>query len=95
MTINHGSNLISSANKHYEAAKTKITKSEIRKAMKVNGDQAFNSFEKKEELLTFLSQKLPNLSKKEIVALAKAVAYVHEKKKEIVLKSLMDRDDEK
>lgn len=95
MTINHGSNLISSANKHYEAAKTKITKSEIRKAMKVIGDQAFNSFEKKEELLTFLSQKLPNLSKKEIVALAKAVAYVHEKKKEIVLKSLMDRDDEK
>lgn len=74
--------------------KMKVAKSEMREAMKTLANQAFDRFEKKEELIAFLSQKLPKLGTKEILALAKAVAYVREKKKEIVLKSLMEKDDE-
>lgn len=74
--------------------KMKIAKSEIRKAMKMLGDQAFERFEKKEELLKFLSQKLPNISDKERLAIAKAVAYTNQKKKEAALQSLMEKDDE-
>lgn len=74
--------------------KMKIAKSEIREAMKILGNQAFVRFEKKEELLQFLSQKLPNISDKERLAIAKAVAYTNEKKKEAALQSLMEKDDE-
>ncbi len=68
----------------------KIAKSEQRQIMKMLGDQAFEAFEKKEELLAFLAERLPNLSEKERKAVAKAVAYTSEKKKEIALKSLME-----
>lgn len=68
----------------------KIAKSEKRKIMKMLGDQAFDAFEKKEELVAFLAEKLPKLSEKERLALAKAVAYTNEKKKEKALKSLLE-----
>jgi hypothetical protein len=70
----------------------KIAKSEQRKIMKMLGDQAFDAFEKKEELLQFLAEKLPNLSEKERKAIAKAVAYTNEKKKELALKSLVENE---
>ena len=68
----------------------KIAKSEQRKIMKMLGDQAFDAFEKKEELLEFLAEKLPKLSEQERKALAKAVAYTSEKKKEEALKLLLE-----
>jgi hypothetical protein len=70
----------------------KIAKSEQRMVMKMLGDQAFEQFEKKEELLAFLAEKLPRLSEKERMAIAKAVAYTNEKKKEAALASLMDEE---
>jgi hypothetical protein len=73
--------------------KMKIAKSEINKAMKKLGDEAFQRFEKKEELVKFLTEKLPNLSNKEILALAKAVAYTSEKKKELALASLLEKEN--
>jgi hypothetical protein len=61
--------------------------------MKSLGNQAFERFEKKEDLIKFLAEKLPNLSEKERLAIAKAVAYTNEKKKELILTSLVGRDD--
>lgn len=72
----------------------KIAKSEQREIMRMLGEKAFESFEKKEELLSFLKEKLPNLSDKERIAVAKAVAYTSQKKKELALRQLMDNDDE-
>lgn len=75
--------------------KLKIAKSEQRKVMKKLGDQAYEAFEKKEELNKFLADTLPNVSEKERKSLAKAVAYVHQQKKESVLKDMMkDKEDE-
>lgn len=74
--------------------KMKIAKSEFNKIMKRLGDQAFERFEKKEELIEFLAQRLPKLNKASILALAKAVAFVSEKKKEVVLQSLLEKDNE-
>jgi hypothetical protein len=68
----------------------KIAKSDQREIMKMLGDRAFEQFEKKEELVAFLTEKLPNLSQKEIKAIAKAVAYTSEKKKEAALASLVE-----
>ncbi len=70
----------------------KIAKSERRAIMKMLGDQAFEAFEKKEELMAFLAEKLPNLSEKERKAIAKAVAYTSEKNKELSLKSLLGEE---
>lgn len=70
----------------------KIAKSEQRQVMKMLGDRAFEQFEKKEELLAFLAEKLPKLSDRERLAIAKAVAYTNEKKKEAALASLMDEE---
>lgn len=72
----------------------KIVKSEQRKVMKKLGDQAYQSFDKKEELNKFLAETLPNVSEKERKSLAKAVAYVHQQKKESVLRDMMkDKED--
>jgi hypothetical protein len=70
----------------------KIAKTEQRMVMKMLGDQAFEQFEKKEELLAFLAEKLPKLSDRERLAIAKAVAYTNEKKKEAALAALMDEE---
>ena len=50
--------------------------------MKSLGDDAFDRFDKKEELISFLTNKLPNISKREVMALAKTIAYMREKKEE-------------
>lgn len=71
-----------------------VARPAIKQAMAEKGNQAFNRFEKKEELVKFLENRLPNLSEKERLALAKAVAYVSEKKKESILESLLEEDDE-
>ena len=61
---------------------------------KTISDDNWNTFSKKEELISFLSIKMPNSSHKEIMALAKTVAYVHEKKKEIKLAKMIEDDME-
>jgi hypothetical protein len=61
------------------------------KVLKLLSDQAFNSFKKHEELVCFLQQELPNRTDKEILALAKTVAYVHEKKQELKLKKMLGK----
>lgn len=71
----------------------KMAKSEIKKVMKKLGDEAFNRFEKKEDLLKFLEERLPKLSDRERLAIAKAIAYTHEKKKELILKSLLKKEN--
>lgn len=73
--------------------KSELNKSDIRKVMKSLADDAFDRFEKKEELISFLSQKLPNNCEKEILAIAKAVTYVREKKQEVKLAALVDEKD--
>jgi len=64
-------------------------KKKKKKALKEMSDEAFNNFEKKEELLDFLVDKLPNNSAEEIMALAKTVAFTSIKKKELMLADLM------
>jgi hypothetical protein len=66
-----------------------FSKSEKLQALKIMSDEAFSQFEKKEELLDFLVDSLPNTSAEELMALAKTVAYVSVKKKEIKLESLL------
>ncbi len=66
-----------------------LSKEQISKVFKSLSNESFDRFDKKEELLSFLSQRLPNLKSNEINALAKAVAYVAEKKKEAKLKEMV------
>lgn len=68
---------------------SRFTKAEKRMALKMLSDQAFENFEKKEELVDFLINKLPDSSAEEILALAKTVAYTSIKKKEIQLENIM------
>lgn len=60
----------------------------IKTAMVDLANNAFKNMKKKEELVNFLTNRLPKLKKHEILALAKAVSYVHEKKQESKLKKL-------
>jgi len=68
-----------------------LNKKEI---LKIVSDENWSSFKKKEELVTFLSEKLPKVSYKEIVALAKTVAYYSIKKKEYELSKMIEKDME-
>lgn len=65
-----------------------LSKNQIRKVFKSLSEDAFSRFEKKEELIKFLTNKLPNSKEVEVNAIAKAVAYVHEKKLEKKLNDL-------
>ena len=68
----------------------RFTKAEVRAALKWASDENFKTFEKKEELLKFLSERLPKLKSHQIMALAKAIAFLRTKKKEQALQSLVD-----
>ena len=68
----------------------KVSKSEIRAVMRSISEESFQRFQKKEELLDFLAMRLPNIGEKEKIALAKAIAYMREKKQELALKALVD-----
>ena len=68
----------------------RFTKSEVQKVMKMLGEEYFETFKKKEELVDFITKKLPDLSKKEVKSIAKVVAYIQTKKKELALKDLVD-----
>jgi len=63
-----------------------IKKSEV---LKIISNEAFHNFEKKEELISFLQEKLSNRSENEILAIAKTVAYVQIKKQELMLADMM------
>lgn len=78
----------------FKAKTNRFTKSDKYFALKELSDEAFEQFEKKEELINFLLKNLPNRSEKELMALAKTVAYVHLKKKEIKLSSLLKSFDD-
>ena len=65
-----------------------LGKEEVVKVCKSISNDNWDIFSKKEDLVAFLEGKLPNLGKKEIIALAKTVAFLHEKKKETKLESL-------
>lgn len=67
----------------------KVKKTEV---LKMLSNQAFEVFPKKEELVKFLEDKLPKLSKNEVLALAKTVAYVMEKRAEIALEKMIKKD---
>lgn len=67
-----------------------IAKSEKIKMLKNLSNEYFENFAKKEELVSFLKNKLPNLSENQINALAKAVVYHKEKKLEKALKTLIE-----
>lgn len=56
---------------------------------KISGEN-WKTFSKAEELTAFLEEKLPNLNKHQILALAKTVAYLRNKKEEAKLKELLD-----
>ena len=71
-----------------------LSKEHLHRTMKSISDDAFDKMEKKEELVKFLTEKMPKLSKKEILAIAKTVAYVREKKLEKALKDLTESKDE-
>lgn len=55
-------------------------------------DEYFKNFKESDKLLKFLQDKLPKLSKKEIVALAKTYVYVTTKEKEKHLESLVQNE---
>ena len=69
-------------------ARNKLERSEFTSL----ANQAFESLEKKEELISFLSNRLPKVSETEIKALAKAVAYAREKRLEKSLEALLKGD---
>ncbi len=69
-----------------------LSKEYMKKTMKKISNESFNRMGKKEELIKFLTYKMPKLSKKEILAIAKTVAYVREKKLEKALKGLSNPD---
>jgi len=50
----------------------------------------WETFHKREQLTTFIQQQLPKLNKKQVLALSKVVAYMHEKKKEAKLAGILD-----
>ena len=70
--------------------KKKKDKKEVQKIMKMISEEAYKRFEKKEDLIKFLSSKLPKLDKNQVLALAKTVAYVSEQKKAMKLRKLTD-----
>lgn len=67
-----------------------LSKESIVKVMKSISDDNWETFAKKEDIIDFLLVKLPNCSGKEILSLAKTVAYLHEKKKEEKLKEVLN-----
>ncbi len=73
-----------------EIVKPKLNKKQIKKIMKDISEESYKRFTKKEELFDFLSERLPNINDKEKMALAKAIAYIHEKKQELKLKTLVE-----
>lgn len=74
------------------ALQKNITKSEKNQILRDLANESFNRFPKKEELIKFLSDKLPNIKDKEILALAKTISYTMEKKNELKLQKLMKAD---
>lgn len=72
-----------------QAANKENIEIKVQKVYKSISEDNWNTFQKKEELVKFLEEKLPNLSKKEVMAIAKTVAYSIEKKKELKLKELI------
>lgn len=61
--------------------------------MKSLANDSWSRFVHKEELINIITLKDPNLTKNEVLAIAKSFAYVSEKKEEIALHSLMKRED--
>lgn len=53
-------------------------------------NEYFQKYEKSQELIEFLQNKFPDITKKEATALAKAIVFTKEKKKELKLKELID-----
>lgn len=66
-----------------------LSKEDVVKVCKSISDDNWQSFTKREELVEFLSNRLPNCSDKQILSLAKTVAYLHEKKKEAKLEEVL------
>ena len=66
-----------------------VSKSEVLKAI---SDENWKTFTKKEELIEFVATNYPDIPEKEVVALAKTVAYLHMKKKEVKLSKMLVDD---
>ncbi len=66
-----------------------VSKSEVLKAI---SDENWETFTKKEELIEFVATNYPDIPEKEVVALAKTVAYLHMKKKEVKLSKMLVED---
>lgn len=71
-----------------------FTKSEKKQILVQLANESFERFQKKEELVNFITNKLPNRSPKEVLAIAKTVAYAHLKKKEMLLNKLIKKEDD-
>ena len=64
-------------------------KKQLDKIFKTLSDSAFERLDKKEDLVKFISEKLPKLNENEVLAIAKAVAYIKEKKNELKLSEMI------
>jgi hypothetical protein len=70
-----------------------LSREKIIKKMRKSAEDAFASWPKSEELVKFVSMKHPDLSKNEIVALAKMMAWKQTQKAEKTLKALTSPED--
>lgn len=69
-------------------SKEKLKEKMVRTCKSI-GDDHWNTFTKKEELIDFLTERMPNSSEKNIIAIAKAVAYYNIKKYELSLSEMV------
>jgi len=61
-------------------------------ALRIISDDAFNNFDKKQELVDFLTARLVGLNKNEILALAKTIAYNYQKSNEVKLMKILEKN---
>jgi len=70
----------------------KVCKKKVYKSL---SEDAWSRIEKKEELIEIIKKKSPDMSDKEVLAIAKTMAYAMEKKEEMKLESLTPKMDVK
>lgn len=76
-----------------ESLDKKTEKLSKKKVYKNLSEDSWSRFKYKDELIDIIAKKDPNLTKSEVLAIAKSYSYISEKKEEIVLHSLMKRED--
>lgn len=67
-----------------------LDKKMVRKSL---AEDSWSRFVHKEQLIDIISKKEPSLTKSEVLAIAKSYAYTSEKKEELVLHSIMKREN--